>query len=116
MIYLPKCISMDILLSFVYYRACLFNKRLSNTFFPSELMKVLLVPMIKNNFLIPSDSRNYRSLTLSTAESKLFELILQNRMSSCMYISDAQFDFKATHDTDMAIFSFEESVKIYLNS
>ena len=28
--------------------ACLFNKMLSNTFLPSELMKVLIVPLIKN--------------------------------------------------------------------
>ena len=27
---------------------CLFNKMLSNTFLPSELMKVLIVPLIKN--------------------------------------------------------------------
>ena len=33
-----------------------------------------------------------------------------------MYTSDAQFGFKASHGTDMAIFSFKESVKIYLNS
>ena len=73
-------------------------------------MKVLLVPMIKNKTLISSDSRNYRPIALPTAASKLFELILQNRMSPYMYTSDAQFGFKASHGTDMAIFSFKESV------
>ena len=40
--------------------ACLFIKMLSNTFFPSEFMKVLLVPIIKNKTLISSDNVNYR--------------------------------------------------------
>ena len=74
--------------------------------------------MIKKETLISSDSINYRVIELPTAASKLFELILkkQNRMSPYMYTSGAQFGFKASHDTDMAIFSFKKSVKIYQNS
>ena len=89
---------------------------LSNTFFPSELMKVLLVQLIKNKFLISSDSRNYRPIVLPTAASKLVEISLQNRMSTYMYISDAQLGSKASHDTDKVIFSLKESVTVYLNS
>ena len=37
-------------------------------------------------------------------------------MSPYMYTSDAQFGFKASHCTDIALFSFKERVKIYLNS
>ena len=70
------------------------------------MMKVLLVPMINNKTLISSDSRNYRPIAFSTAASKFFELILQNRMSPCMYTPDAQFGFKAYHGTDMAIYFF----------
>ena len=55
-------------------------------------------------------------IALATAASKLFELILQNRMSLYMYTSDVPFGFKASHGTVMAIFSFKESVKICLNS
>ena len=32
-----------------------------------------------------------------------------------MYTTDAQFGFKASHGTYIAIFSFKESVKKYLN-
>ena len=96
--------------------ACLFNKMLSNTFLPSELMKILFVPKIKNKTLISSDSRNCRPIALLTAASKLIELILQKRMSPYIYTSDAQFGFKAYHGIGMAMFSFEESVKIYMNS
>ena len=67
-------------------------------------MKVLLVPMIKNKTLLSTDSRNYRPIALPTAAPKLFELILQNRISPYMYTSDAQFGFKASHDTDIAIY------------
>ena len=80
---------------------------LSNTLLPSELMKVLLVPNIENKTLVSSDSINYRLIVLPTAARKLFEVILQNRMSPYMYTSDAQFAFKASHGTDMAIFSFK---------
>ena len=79
-------------------------------------MKVLLVPMIKNKTLISSDSRNYIPIALPTGASKLFELVLQNRISPYIYTPDAQFGFKAPHGTDMAIFSFKESVENYLNS
>ena len=55
--------------------ACLFNKISSNTFLPSELMKVLLVPKIKIKTLKSSGSRNYKTITLQKAASKLFGLI-----------------------------------------
>ena len=61
--------------------ACLFSKMLGNTFFPNELMKVLLVTMIKNKTLISSDSRDYMPIALPMTASKMFELILQIRMS-----------------------------------
>ena len=72
--------------------------------------------MIENKTLISTDSSNYRPITLLTVASKLFEVILQNRMSSYMCTSNAQFGFNASHGTDMAIFSFKENVKNYLNS
>ena len=50
------------------------------------------------------------------AASKLFGLILKNRISRYMYASDALFGFKASHGSDMAIFSFKESAKNYMNS
>ena len=55
-------------------------------------------------------------IALPTVVSKLFELIFENRMSPHMYTSDAQFSFKVSHGTDMTLFSFKESVQIYLNS
>ena len=73
--------------------ACLFNKMLSNTFLPSELKKVFLVPMIKNKTLMSSDSRNYRPIALPTAASMLFELVSQHKMYPYMDTSDAQFGF-----------------------
>ena len=62
----------------------LFNKLLSKTFLPSDLMNVLLVIMIKHKSLISSESGNYRKIALPTAASKLLELTLQNRMSPYM--------------------------------
>ena len=96
--------------------ACLFIKMLSTSFLPSDLMRVLLVPMIKNKTLLSSDSINCRSIVLPTAASKLFELIQQSRISPYMWTSDVQFGFKASHGTDMVKFSFKEILKIYLNS
>ena len=84
--------------------ACLCNKMLSNNFLPRELMKVWLVPITESKTLISSYSRNYRPIAPPRAASKLFELILQNRMSPYVYTSDVQFNFKASHGTDMAIF------------
>ena len=85
---------------------------ISNTVLPNKLMKVLLFPMIKNITLFSSDSRNYRPNALPTAATKLFELILQNRITPYMYTSGALFGFKASHDTDMAIFFYGERKNI----
>ena len=79
-------------------------------------MKVSLVPMIKNKTLVSPDIRNCRLIALPMATPKLFQLILQNRMLPNMNTSDGQFAFKASHCTDMAIFSFKENVKIYLST
>ena len=51
--------------------AALFNKMFSNTFLPSEFMKILLIPMIKNKTLAFSGNRNDRPPALQTAASKL---------------------------------------------
>lgn len=88
----------------------------NNVFLPSEFMEVLLIPLIKNKTLTASESSNYRPIALPTAASKLFEIILQQKLSTYLYTSDSQFGFKAAHSTDMAVFSFKESVKIYLKS
>ena len=61
-------------------------------------------------------SNNYRPIAITTAISKLLELIIQHRIYDLMEISCSQLGSKAGHGWDMAIFSFVDCVKFYANA
>lgn len=93
---------------------CLFNSMFQHRVLPSEMMKVILVPLIKNRNGNINDPNNYRPIALATASSKIFEKLLLIKVHTYLSISDYQFGFKADHSTDMAIFTLKETVNYYL--
>ena len=92
----------------------LFNSMFHHRKLPNEMLKVLLIPLIKNKSLNINDPNNYRPIALATALSKIFEKLLFSRMEDCILISDYQFGFKQAHSTDMAIFALKETINYYL--
>ena len=76
-------------------------------------MNVLLTPIIKGKTLDPSISSNHRPIAIPTAASKLLEMFIQQRIADFLQTAAFQFGFKANHGTDLAIFSFGETVRIY---
>ena len=96
--------------------ARLFSLMLRYRFLPKNLMKVMLVPIMKCKTGNPMSSSNYRPIAITTAASKLLELIIQYRISGYMQTSCSQFGFKSEHGCDMAIFSFKQCVNYYVNA
>ena len=96
--------------------ARLFSLMLRYRFLPKNLMKVMLVPIMKCKTGNPMSSSNYRPIAITTAASKLLELIIQYRISGFMQTSCSQFGFKSEHGCDMAIFSFKQCVNYYVNA
>ena len=85
-------------------------------FLPLELMKVVLVPVLKCKAANTGNSSNYRPVAITTAASKLMELIIQHRIDQFTRRLSSQFGFKFEYGCDMSIFSFKEFVKLYFNA
>ena len=96
--------------------ARLFTLMFLHRFLPLELMKVVLVPILKCKTANAGSSSNYRPIAITTAASKLLELIIQHRIDQFTQTSCSQFGFKSQHGCDMAIFSFKECVNLYVNA
>ena len=51
---------------------------------PNELMKVVLIPLLKCRTKDPSDSSNYRPIAIATAMSKVLEQLLLARLQGLL--------------------------------
>ena len=87
-------------------------------FMPSSLLKVILVPIIKNKAGNVNAIDNYRPVALSSIVSKVLENIILCRIEHYLVTNANQFGFKRKHGTDLCIYTFKEMVNLYksLNS
>ena len=85
----------------------LFSMCLSHGYLPSALIKTTIVPIVKNKSGNLSYSNNYRPIAIATITSKLLESILPLRCSDYLTTWDGQFVFKASHGTDMCIYTLK---------
>ena len=88
--------------------SCLLMRKL-----PNELMKVVLIPLLKCRSKDPSDTNNYRPIAIATSMSKVLEQVLLVRLQDYLHTADSQFGFKAAHGTEMAIFALKQTVEYY---
>ena len=84
-----------------------------HSFAPNALTDVLIIPVLKNKLKDPSNSANYRPIAIASSASKIFELLILNRMGDFLNTSDNQFGFKKMHSTDLCIFALKEVVNYY---
>lgn len=70
---------------------------------PDALLKVVIVPLIKDKTGDICSISNYRPIALSTMFSKILEVIVLNRSSEYLGTGDNQFAYKNNHGTDMPI-------------
>lgn len=90
-----------------------FTAMLMHGAFPSSMLSVLLVPVVKDKTGKISSIDNYRPIALSSVISKVLESILLNRFQRHLNISAEQFGFKSKHGTDMCIYALKEAVTKY---
>jgi hypothetical protein len=84
-------------------------------FLPDSLMKVVLVPVIKDKAKGISCKNNYRPIALASVMSKVIEKILLCRIENYLITSPNQFEFKGKHSTDQCIFILKEIIDYYKN-
>ena len=86
----------------------LFSMCFSRGYLPSALIKTTISE--KDNLL---DSNNYRPIAIATITSNLLESVLLLKCSDYLTTCDNQFGFKASHGTDMCIYTLKEFIEYY---
>ena len=89
--FIQSDIRIAILLSLFYTSA------LKHGYLPSDFMKTVIVPLVKNKTGDTSDVHNYRPIALVTVASKIFENVLLDLLHTYLLTCDNQFGFKKGH-------------------
>lgn len=92
----------------IFLSAC-FNHQ----YIPEIIMKVIVIPLLKNKLKDPSASDNYRPIAIATSFSKVIELVMLDRMKNFLSTQDNQFGFKKDHSTDMCILLLKDVIGYY---
>ncbi|KAG7306355.1 hypothetical protein JYU34_008979 [Plutella xylostella] len=100
-VHLPRVLAM-------FYNLCL-----SHSYLPSEMMKTIVVPILKNKTGDASDLSNYRPISLATVIAKVLDSMLDWRLGEHIKIHDAQFGFRPNLSTETAILCLKHTVQYY---
>ncbi|XP_065680637.1 uncharacterized protein LOC136094560 [Hydra vulgaris] len=83
----------------------IFNLSLKQGVFPDNLKIAKVIPVLKSGD--PSDTTNYRPISILSCFSKILERVMYNRLYSYLNVNNIlyhkQFGFKSGHSTDHAI-------------
>lgn len=102
-VHLPRVLSM-------FYSLCI-----SHSYLPHELMKTIVVPIVKNRTGDISDKCNYRPISLATIIAKVFDRLLDKHLSKYLRLHDGQFGFRPGLSTESAILSLKHTTRYYLD-
>ncbi len=90
------------------------NSIICHQYVPAELMKVLIVPILKKKGLDPTCSSNYRPIALASTFSKIVELALLTLYNQHLYTSSSQFGYKKKMGTELAVYTIKQVVHHYV--
>jgi len=96
-----------------FYLSCLFNGMLIHGYLPEQLMKSTIITLVKDKKGLLCDKDNYRPIAITTAISKLLELVILEKFSEYLSSTTHQFGFKKHQSTDMCIFAMKEVIEYY---
>jgi hypothetical protein len=89
------------------------NAMLTHGYMCTDMMKTVLVPIVKDKNDDLSSVDNYRPIAITTASSKIVELLFLERLSVYMECHDNQFGFKSSHSTDMCVYVLKQIISFY---
>jgi exonuclease III len=93
----------------------LFSSIFVHGYLPQEMIKSVIVPVIKNKTKSSGAKSNYRPVTLATIVSKVLEKVIYVKTEPYLYSSDNQFGFKKSHGTEMCVFVLKEILRYYVD-
>ncbi|KAG7299102.1 hypothetical protein JYU34_017603 [Plutella xylostella] len=91
----------------------LFNFCVGHSYLPEDLMRTIVVPIVKNRTGDVSDKTNYRPISLATVVAKVLDSLLDRHLESHLHLHDAQFGFRSGLSTESAILSLKQTVRYY---
>ncbi|XP_022823639.1 uncharacterized protein LOC111354417 [Spodoptera litura] len=100
-VHLPRVLSM-------FFTLCLGHSHL-----PDNLMRTIVVPIIKNKTGDTSDVNNYRPISLATVIAKVLDSLLGQQLDKHVSLRDAQFGFRPGLSTESAILCLKQTVRYY---
>lgn len=86
-----------------------------HSYLPPELVKVIVVPIVKNRTGDLSDKSNYRPISLATVIAKVFDHLVDSCLDKYINLNDAQFGFRPALSTEAAILCLKHTVRYYLD-
>src|SRR5215469_10441436 len=94
----------------------LLNSCEMHNFFPSEMLKGLINPIIKDEKKDLSDINNYRPIMASSVFLRILESLILYRLQRYCNVNDRQHGFRTGHSTSSAIYVLKETISSYLNN
>ena len=88
----------------------LFNGLIQHGYVPTDFLKSVISPVIKNPNGDTTDPNNYRCISIGSLISQLFERALFLKFKSFLYSDELQFGYKTCHSTSHALFLLKECV------
>ncbi|CAG9129758.1 unnamed protein product [Plutella xylostella] len=93
--------------------AMFFNICIRHEYLPEQLMKTVVIPIVKNKTGDLADKSNYRPISLATVVSKVLDGLLERQLSGRVKLHDAQFGFRPGLSTESAICALKHTVRYY---
>ena len=91
----------------------LFNGMLQHSYVPSEFLKGVITPIVKDSQGDITTPSNYRGITLSCLPAKLFECLIQSKTSHLLGTDDLQFGFKSRTSSSHALFALNSTIEYF---
>ena len=91
----------------------LFNAMLQHSYVPTEFLRGVITPIIKDPEGDASSLDNYRGITLSHVFSYLFDHAILLKTDSFLKTDDLQFGYKKRHSTSHAIYTAKRCIDYF---
>ena len=100
--------------SVISHLTAFLNSCIIHSYFPQNMLKGVINPILKNRYGKNDDSNNYRELMVSSNFSKNLEYCLLPRIKNCISLSCHQFGYRKATSTLMATALLKETLNVYL--
>lgn len=84
-----------------------------HSYLPAELMKTIVVSIVKNKTGDTSDKTNYRPISLATIVAKVLDSLLNTQLDKYIQLHDNQFGFRPGLSTESALLCLKQTVRYY---